>query len=93
MLINERKMWTLDNSFLLEYKARIETGEIVAGQELWQELENLADDFRNDRYFYNTDDARLRLDFMENCVRLTKSPYYNKPMVLMLWQKAWIEAF
>ncbi len=86
-------MWTLDNSFLLEYKARIETGEIVAGQELWQELENLADDFRNDRYFYNTDDARLRLDFMENCVRLTKSPYYNKPMVLMLWQKAWIEAF
>jgi phage terminase large subunit-like protein len=29
---------------------------------------------------------------MEHCVRLTKSPYYNKPMVLMLWQKAFIEA-
>ena len=28
---------------------------------------------------------------MENCVRLTKSPYYNKPMILMLWQKAFIE--
>lgn len=82
-----------DNSFLLEYKARIETGEIVAGKELWRELENLEEDFQNDRYFYNTDDARLRLDFMERCVRLTKSPYYNKPMKLMLWQKAWIEAF
>jgi phage terminase large subunit-like protein len=32
------------------------------------------------------------MDFMEGCVRLTKSPYYNQPMVLMLWQKAFIEA-
>jgi phage terminase large subunit-like protein len=31
------------------------------------------------------------MDFMEHCVRLTKSPFYNKPMVLMLWQKALIE--
>ena len=53
----EYKIWTADNSFLLEYRARIETGEIVAGQELWQELENLAEDFGNDRYFYNTDAA------------------------------------
>ena len=91
MLIRERKIWTADNSFLLEYRARAETGEIIIGQELWQELDNLAEDFHNDRYFYNTDDAMLRMDFMEHCVRLTKSPYYNKPMVLMLWQKAFIE--
>ena len=29
---------------------------------------------------------------MENCVKLTKSPFYGQPMVLMLWQKAFIEA-
>ena len=92
MLINERKIWTPDNSFLLEYRARAECGEIIIGNELWQELENLREDFHNDRYFYNTDDAMLRMHFMENCVRLTKSPFYNKPMILMLWQKAWIEA-
>lgn len=91
MLIKENKIWTPDNSYLLEYRARCETGEIIIGQELWQELDNLAEDFHNDRYFYNTDDAILRMDFMENCVRLTKSPFYNKPMVLMLWQKAFIE--
>ena len=91
MLINERKIWTPDNSFLLEYRARAECGEIIIGNELWQELENLREDFHNDRYFYNTDDAMLRMHFMENCVRLTKSPFYNKPMILMLWQKAWIE--
>ncbi|MFR7662253.1 MAG: hypothetical protein ACLUZ0_04070 [Coprococcus sp.] len=93
MLIQNKTIWTPDNSFLLEYRARAETGDIVIGQELWMELDNLAEDFYNDRYFYNTDDARLRMDFMENCIRLTKSPFYNKPMVLMLWQKAFIEAF
>lgn len=92
MLIKERKIWTPDNSFLLEYHARIECGEILVGQELWQELQNLKEDFLNDAYYYDTEDALLRMDFMENCVRLTKSPYYNKPMVLMLWQKAFIEA-
>lgn len=92
MIIREKTLWTPDNSFLLEYRARAESGEIIIGQELWQELENLYEDFRNDRYFYNTDTANLRMDFMEHCVRLTKSPFYNQPMVLMLWQKAWIEA-
>ena len=92
MLIKERTIWTPDNSFLLEYHARIECGEIIVGQELWQELQNLKEDFLNDAYYYDTHDAQLRIDFMERCVRLTKSPYYNKPMILMLWQKAFIEA-
>lgn len=92
MLIQEKKIWTPDNSFLLEYHARIESGEILVGQELWQELQNLKEDFLNDAFYYDTTDALLRIDFMEHCVRLTKSPYYNKPMVLMLWQKAFIEA-
>lgn len=92
MLIKEKTIWTPDNSYLLEYRGRAEAGEIIIGQELRQELDNLAADFSDDRYFYDVTDARLRMDFMENCVRLTKSPYYNKPMILMLWQKAFIEA-
>ena len=93
MLINERTIWTSDNSGLLRYKAEIDSGGILVGQELYMELENLVDDlFHNDEYYYDTYDAELRMDFMENCVRLTKSPFYNKPMVLMLWQKAFIEA-
>ena len=92
MLIQEKKIWTPDNSYLLEYHARIETGEIIVGRELWQELNNLREDLLSDDYIYNTDDSLLRMNFMENCVRLTKSPFYNKPMVLMLWQKAFIEA-
>lgn len=92
MLIKEKTIWTPDNSYLLEYRGRAETGEIVIGQELWMMLDNLAEDMQNDRYIYDRSDALLRMDFMEHCVRLTKSPYYNKPMVLMIWQKALIEA-
>lgn len=92
MLIKNKTKWTADNSYLLEYYNRISAGEIIVGQELWQELNNLNEDFNNERYYYNTDDAKLRMNIMENCIRLTKSPYYNKPMELMLWQKAFIEA-
>lgn len=92
MLVRDNAVWTPDNSFLLEYRARAEAGEVIIGQELWMELDNLAEDIRDDRYIYDREDALLRMDFMENCVRLTKSPFYNQPMVLMLWQKALIEA-
>ena len=91
MLINSQTIWTPDNSALLRYKAEIEEGQIIVGRELYQELENLAEDFQNDEFYYNTDAANIRMDFMENCVRLTKSPYYGQPMILMLWQKAFIE--
>lgn len=92
MLIQNKTIWTPDNSNLLKYKAEIDEGNILVGQELYTELENLVDDlFHNDEYFYNTDDAVLRMNFMQNCVKLTKSPFYGKPMILMLWQKAFIE--
>lgn len=93
MLIQVKTNWSADNSFLIEYRERIEAGDIIAGYELKTELDNLINDlFHNDAYFYDVTDSRLRMDFMEHCVRLTKSPFYNQPMNLMLWQKAFIEA-
>lgn len=93
MLIQEKKIWTPDNSNLLRYREEILTGKIIAGQEMIMELNNLEEDLHhNDEYFYDTAAADLRMDFMENCIRLTKSPYYGQPMVLMLFQKAFLEA-
>lgn len=77
--------------YLLQYRDAIRRGEIVAGQELITELDNLIFDLDDPRYIYDTRDAEQRIDFMENCIRLTKSPFYGKPMKLMLWQKAFIE--
>ena len=92
MLIVNKTIWTPENSWLLRYKAGAEAGEFIIGQELQIQLNNLAEDMKNDRYVFNTEAAALRISFMEGCVRLTKSPFYNKPMVLMTWQKALIEA-
>lgn len=76
---------------LLEYREAIRRGEIIAGVELITELDNLIRDLDDPRYIYDTTDADVRIDFMENCIKLTKSPFYGKPMKLMLWQKAFIE--
>lgn len=80
------------NGYLEEYHDQIMSGEIIAGYELKDELSKLMEELHDDRYIYDTRDADLRMDFMENCVRLTKSPFYGQPMKLMLWQKAFISA-
>ena len=79
------------SNYLLQYREAIRRGEIIAGVELTTELDNLINDLDDPRYIYDTRDAEQRIDFMENCIRLTKSPFYGKPMKLMLWQKAFIE--
>ena len=80
------------NGWLEEYHQKIMSGEIIAGYELKDELSKLIEDMDNDKYIYDTRDADLRMEFMENCVKLTKSPFYGQPMKLMLWQKAFISA-
>lgn len=92
MIIKEKQIWTADNSYMLEYKAKAESGEIILGRDLYQELKNLEEDLGDDRFRYDMEKAMVRINFIENCCRLTKSPFFNKPMKLMLWQKALIEA-
>ena len=74
------------------YRELIRRGEIIVGVEMLTELDNLIADLQDPEYRYDTTKADVMIDFMQNCIRLTKSPFYNKPMVLMPWQKAWIEA-
>jgi phage terminase large subunit-like protein len=85
-------MNTSNDSYLLEYRAKGKTKEILIGEDLMCELDNLAEDMISGEYTYDRSDALLRIDFIENCVRLTKSPFYGKPFKLLLWQKAFIEA-
>ena len=80
------------NGFLEEYIDRTRSGEILIGRELKLELDRLAEDLEGDRYIYDTTEADKRINFMEGCIRLTKAPFYNQPMVMMLWQKAWVSA-
>ena len=78
--------------YLCQYYEKAKRREIIVGQEMLMELENLIADLDDDRFRYDRKDALLRMDFIENCIKLTKSPYYGKPMMLLLWEKAFIEA-
>ena len=80
------------NGYLEEYYTAVNTGEILACEAIKTVLNNLIIDFDNDSYYYDTTDADRRIHFIENCVHLTKSPFYGQPMKLLLFQKAIISA-
>ncbi len=78
-------------SYLLEYREAIRRGEIKAGVEMITELDNLIADLDDPQYRYDTELSELIISFIENCCKLTVAPFYGKPFILELWQKAFIE--
>lgn len=80
-------------TYLEEYRNEIRKGNIIAGQELITALDRYIEDIYSGEYIYDTQNAHFRMGFMERFIKLTKSPYYGKPLQLMLWQKAFIECF
>lgn len=80
------------NNFLEQYYEDCKSGKEVIGHELMLQLEILMEDMNSEDYVYDTTDADIRIHFIENVIKLTKSPYYGKPMKLMLFQKAFITA-
>lgn len=77
-------------SYLLDYWDMIRKGEVVVGYWLRQEIRRLVEDL--DVYEYDTTEAEKRIKFMETLCLQSKQPYYMQPIVLMPWQKAFIEA-
>lgn len=78
-------------TYLEQYRDEIRKGNIIAGRELITALDMYIEDMKNPRYIYDTKEANMRIEFLEKFVKLTKSPFYGKPMKLLLFQKAFIE--
>ncbi len=81
------------NSYFLEYYNKIKSGEIIAGQELILQFENLINDLNNPDYYYDNSEAEFRISFIEKFCKHTRSPFFGKPFILELWEKAFIEVF
>lgn len=81
------------HSYLLEYYNKIKSGEIIAGQELITQLDNLIEDLENTDYFYDNSDSEFRIKFIEKFCKHTKSPFFGVTFKLELWEKAFVEAF
>lgn len=81
------------HSWFLEYVKEIRAGNIVIGNDLRMQLDNLLEDLESPWYVYDTKDAVWRMRFIEGFCKHTKSPFYGEPFILELWQKAFIEVF
>lgn len=81
------------HSYLIEYYNEIKAGRIIVGQDLWMQIEILIKDLDDPSYIYDTKDAEFRIKYIESFCKHTKAPFYGKPFILELWQKAVIEAF
>ena len=78
-------------SFLLSYIDEIESGRIIAGEELKSVLKGLKDDLNNPRYVYDEKPGQIRIEFIERFCKHTKSPFNGQPFILELWEKALLE--
>lgn len=81
-----------NNTYLQDYYAAIKSGKIIAGRSIIDLLEILLEDMESDEYIFNTEQADIRISFIESCCKLTKADFYGKPFRLELWQKAFITA-
>ena len=77
---------------LEEYWDLIKRREVIVGYWIRKEIQNLIEDLQDCRFVYDTADAEKRIRFIEKLCLQSKAPYYMKPMILMPWEKAWIES-
>lgn len=78
-------------TYLEQYRDEAKKGNIIVGLEMMTGLNKYYEEMSDDKYYYDTSDFDLRKEFMETFIKLTKSPFYGKPLKLMLWQCAFLE--
>ena len=82
--------YNIDNS-LEEYIKGIENGDIAVGKKIRQvyidTLKPIIDD-NDKKYYYDAKPGSKYIWFAEKYCKQSKGDFYNKPIKLMLWQKA-----
>ena len=75
-------------NYLIEYYNEIVEGNIIVGEELKTQLDQLIQDLDNPLYYFDEKPGQLRIDFIETFCKHTKSPFNGMPFILELWEKA-----
>ena len=81
------------NSYIKEYAEAIQNGDVVVGWKIKAIIRHLLESMEDERFVFDPTYAHKRMDFQEKYCLQGKAPYYNKPIKLMLWQKAFWEAY
>lgn len=80
------------DSYLLEYIGKCKEKEIIIGHELMQQLDIILPHFDNPEITIDFSDAHKRIKFIEEKCKHSEAPFAGKPFLLLLYQKAFIEA-
>lgn len=89
------------NSYIYKYNEAIKKGSIeidgkmvrlVVGSKIKKALKILMSYFDNPAIEFNPKECYKRFEFEETLCLQGQAPYYNEPLKLMLWQKAFYEA-
>ena len=88
------KLYPLSYNPILEYWARIESGEEVVSIKVRKIYRKLAADVYDQKseYEYNADRANHAIEFIENFCKHSKGAWGGKSIELELWQKALVAA-
>lgn len=81
-----------EHSYLIEYYNHCKSGEYIAGRELMMQLELLIHDYLDRECILELADAHKRIKFIEEKCKHFEAPFAGKPFILLLWQKAVVEA-
>lgn len=89
------------NSFIYQYHEAIKRGYIeingerkrlIVGAKIKKAVKKLMGYFEDERFTFNPTVCYKRFAFEESLCLQGYAPYYNEPISLMLWQKAFYEA-
>ncbi len=77
---------------IIEYNEKIQSGEIVACEKIKILYKHLAEEIQNpeSKYYYDEQRANHALTFIQKFCRHSKGKWGGKPVILELWQKAFI---
>lgn len=87
--------------FIVQYKEAIERGwieidgvrkKLVVGWKVKKAIDILCSYFEREDIVFDPTDCYKRFEFEETLALQGQAPYYNEPLKLMLWQKAFFEA-
>ena len=84
---------TIDNNHILQYNAKIESGDIIVGNKIYKVYKHLADKVSHeDEYYYSPVRGEHIITFFERYLRHSKGKLGGKPVKLELWEKAMLSA-
>lgn len=91
----------IKNSYIYQYNEAIKRGwleidgnkvKLVVGSKIKKVMRILMGYFEDERIIFNPKECYKRFKFEESLCLQGYAPYYNEPISLMLWQKAFYEA-